>query len=437
VAASRAPAREDRLVPHPLRDAVRPARWAATVAASAALALAGGLAPATSASAARVPLSPTDQVAHDKLERRSHAKRLGPDLAGVVVDVESGQRIWAHHRAERQIPASTVKLVTAVNALEAFGPAHRFTTRTMTGATPRRVVLVGGGDPSLSRGDLRQLARQTAAAVTAQGVDRVRVDVDDTLFPAPTSARGWRSSYTISDVSPVRALVVDQHRRWDTSMDAGRVFATLLERKGLPVKRVLRRARPEGSTEIARVVGDDVATQVTGMLQTSDNDVAEGLHRLVALQTGYPATWSGAAEAQVAGLARLGVTVAAGSLQDGSGLSRRDRLRPAEVAAVLRTAFDPDHPSLAGLRSGSLAVAGVSGTLGPRYLRYVTNPTRCAVGLIETKTGSLRGVIALSGLARGADGRLKAFSFLLIRVPSTLTTRRAVVKLATTVTGCW
>jgi D-alanyl-D-alanine carboxypeptidase/D-alanyl-D-alanine-endopeptidase (penicillin-binding protein 4) len=46
-------------------------------------------------------------------------------------------------------------------------------------------------------------------------------------------------------------------------------------------------------------------------------------------------------------------------------------------------------------------------------------------------------VIALSGLARGADGRLKAFSFLLNRVPSTLTTRRAVDKLATTVTGCW
>ena len=419
------------------RTSSRPGRWIATVAAAAVLALAGGLAPATTASAARVPLSPTDQAAHDKLERRSTAKRLGRDLAGVVVDVETGQQIWAHHRAERQIPASTVKLVTAVNALETFGPAYRFATRTMTGATPRQVVLVGAGDPSLSRADLRRLARSTADAVLAQGVDSVRVDVDDTLFPAPSSAVGWKQGYTISDVSPVRALVVDQHRRWDTSIDAGTVFATLLQRKGVPVRKVRRRARPEGSTEIARVSGDDLATQVAGMLRTSDNDVAEGLHRLVALQTGYNATWSGAAEAQVAGLARLGVTVAPGRLFDGSGLSRRDRLRPVEVAAVLRAAFDPDHPSLAGLQQGSLAVAGVSGTLAPSYLRYVTRPTRCAAGLVEAKTGSLSGVIALSGLARGADGRLKAFSFLLNRVPSTLTTRRAVDKLAATVTGCW
>jgi hypothetical protein len=37
----------------------------------------------------------------------------------------------------------------------------------------------------------------------------------------------------------------------------------------------------------------------------------------------------------------------------------------------------------------------------------------------------------------GADGRVKLFSFLLNRVPSTLQTRRAVDRLATTVTGCW
>jgi D-alanyl-D-alanine carboxypeptidase/D-alanyl-D-alanine-endopeptidase (penicillin-binding protein 4) len=173
------------------------------------------------------------------------------------------------------------------------------------------------------------------------------------------------------------------------------------------------------------------------MLRTSDNDVAELLHRMVAVQTGFRPTWPGSAAAQVAALARLGISLAPGSVYDGSGLSRADRLRPTELVAVLRTAFDPAHPDLASLRHGSMAVAGVSGTLAPDYLRYVTAPTRCAAGLIEAKTGSLSGVIALSGLARGADGRLKAFSFLLNRVGSTLRTRRAVDRLATTVTGCW
>jgi D-alanyl-D-alanine carboxypeptidase/D-alanyl-D-alanine-endopeptidase (penicillin-binding protein 4) len=172
------------------------------------------------------------------------------------------------------------------------------------------------------------------------------------------------------------------------------------------------------------------------MLKTSDNDVAEGLHRLVALQTGFPATWAGARAAQAAALTRLGVPLAAG-LNDGSGLSRRDRLSPATLVAVLGKVFDGQHPNLLGLQQGSFAVAGVSGTLAPHYLRYVTNPTRCAAGLIQAKTGSLTGVISLTGFARGADGQVKLFSFLLNQVPSTLTTRRAVDRLAATVTGCW
>ena len=424
-------------MPHRPVPAPRAATRLATTAVAAALAVTGALIPATPVAADELPLSATDQAARDLLTNRSTAGRLGSDLAGMVIDAETGQEIWSRTPREQQMPASTVKLVTAVNALESFGPAYRFRTRSMTGDTPRRIVLVGGGDPSLSRGDLSRLAVRTAASITEQGMRRVRVDVDDTLFPPPTSAYGWRSTYVISDVSPVRALVVNQHRAWDTALDAGRVFARLLEDQGLRVRSVARRARPVGSTVIGRVFGDDLATQVAGMLRTSDNDVAEGLHRLVALQAGLPATWEGAAQAQVAGLARLGITISPGSLYDGSGLSRRDRLRPTELVAVLRAAFDAAHPSLAGMQQGSLALAGVSGTLAPDYLRFVTSPTSCAAGLIEAKTGSLEGAIALSGLARGADGRLKIFSFLLNRVPATLATRRAVDKLAATITGCW
>jgi D-alanyl-D-alanine carboxypeptidase/D-alanyl-D-alanine-endopeptidase (penicillin-binding protein 4) len=422
---------------HPA-PALRLLASAVVVAAVAAVGATDALAPTTAAAAVSAPLSPTDQRTHDRLTTRSADSRLGPDLAGLVTDLETGRTIWSSHRAEHQLPASNVKLLTAVNALEAFGPDHRFRTTVVAGATSHRVVLVGSGDPSLSRADLRRLATRTVAAATAAGTGWVRVDVDDSLFPKPRPARGWRDEYLISEVSPVRALVVDQHRRWDTSLDAGRVFADVLEHKGLDVRRsVSRVTAPVGAATIGEVSGDDLAATVADMLRTSDNDVAEGLHRLVALQTGYRPTWPGAAAAQVAGLARLGITLPAGSAYDGSGLSRADHLSPLDLVAVLRTAFDPAHPALAPLQQGSLAVAGVSGTLAPDYLRYVTAPTSCAAGLIQAKTGSLRGVVALSGYARGADGRLKVFSFLLNHARSTLATRRAVDRLATTVTGCW
>ena len=403
---------------------------------TALLAVAAVLSPATGAAAAEMPLSAPDQAVQDRLAIRSLAPALGRDLAGLVTDAATGEVLWSKTPGEAQIPASNTKIITAVNVLEAFGPTHRFTTQVVSGADPRHVVLVGSGDPSLKSVHLGRMARRVAAGLQAQGLRWVRVQVDDSLFPAPTLATGWKSSYVTRDVSPVRALVVDQHRRWDTSMDAGQVFASKLRQAGLKVYGVTRALRPENATVLAESQGAALSTQVAGMLLDSDNDVAEALHRLVALQTGFEASWTGAQQAQSAALAALGVPLTT-PVYDGSGLSRRDRLSPAVLVGVLGKIMDGTHPDLVGLQDGAFPMAGVSGTLSSRYLRFITKPTRCAAGLVEAKTGSLSGVISLSGFARGADGTTKIFSFLLNRVPSTLTTRRAVDKLAATVTGCW
>jgi D-alanyl-D-alanine carboxypeptidase/D-alanyl-D-alanine-endopeptidase (penicillin-binding protein 4) len=412
---------------------------ARALAATAACAVAAGLAVASpaAATAAGLPLSATDQAVHDRLAVRSQLHALGPDLAGAVVDAATGTVVWGSTTHEAQIPASNAKILTAVDALEVFGPTHTFTTSVWTGATSHQVVLYGGGDPSLSTAQLGTMARAVAAALQAKGVSKVRVAVDDSLFPTPSNAYGWKGSYTIEDVSPVRALVVDQHRRWDTSLDAGLVFAKKLARWGMQVRPAVHHTiKPPTATLLASSQGATLQATIARMLQESDNDIAEGLHRLVALQTGFPATWAGAKAAQAAELTALGVPLST-PMFDGSGLSRRDRIRPIELTTVLGKIFDPAHPNLAVLQEGAFAVAGVSGTLAPDFKRYVTAPTSCARGLIQAKTGSLTGVIALTGFTRGADGQIKLFSFLLNHVPSTLTTRRAVDRLAATVTGCW
>ncbi len=381
--------------------------------------------------------SPSDQRITTKLNARDAASALGRDMTGLVIDAGSGRILYQRDRNERQMPASNTKIVTAVNSLRSFGASHRFTTRVVASPTRTRVVIIGSGDPSLSASDVDLLAYRTARAVKARGVRRVQVRVDDSLFPAPTLAYGWNSNYMPTDVSPVRALVVSKHTRWDTSIDAARYLAARLKARGVGVSSVARARKGSSATTVATVQGNTVGTIVSYMLRESDNDHAEAMHRLVARKNGYATSWSGARAAQRAVLAGAGVRLGTSSLYDGSGLSRSGRISADVLVRAVRLVFDGKHPRLASLRSGSFPVAGRTGTLAARYNRFTTSPSRCAAGKLSGKTGSLRGVISLSGFARGADGRVKLFSFLLNGVPSNLTTRQAVDRLAATITGCW
>ena len=139
---------------------------------------------------------------------------------------------------------------------------------------------------------------------------------------------------------------------------------------------------------LASVQGRRLDSIVKRMLLPSDNDYAEALHRLVALKMGYAATWSGSAAAQRKVLLGLGIDLGTSRLYDGSGLSRADRLTARQLVSVLSLPLDGNHPKLVSLLD-SLPVAGRTGTLAPKYLRYTTWPTKCAVGLVEGKTGSL------------------------------------------------
>jgi D-alanyl-D-alanine carboxypeptidase/D-alanyl-D-alanine-endopeptidase (penicillin-binding protein 4) len=86
-------------------------------------------------------------------------------------------------------------------------------------------------------------------------------------------------------------------------------------------------------------------------------------------------------------------------------------------------------------------VAGRTGTLAAEYGRFTLRPSRCAVGLVHAKTGTLTGAIALSGTAVGWDGRSRAFSVIVNHPPtdrySVLQVRQAIDGLAATVSGCW
>jgi len=170
------------------------------------------------------------------------------------------------------------------------------------------------------------------------------------------------------------------------------------------------------------------------MLRESNNVIAENLARHVALRTGRPASFTGAAAAVTAAAARLGVSRGI-HLVDGSGLSPRDRISPMALAGLVRLAGGRQ----AVLRSAvtGMPVAGFSGTLAPGQSVF-GHFGRAALGTVQAKTGNLTRVVSLAGIVRDASGRLLAFAFMADRLPRGQLVRAAGVidEMATALAGC-
>ncbi len=372
---------------------------------------------------------------------------LGPHVGALVTDLSTGDILYARHAGSPLAPASTTKLATAIAALQVLGPGARFATRVVAGATPSSIILVGGGDPTLAAGrppgsdypqpaTLASLATATARALRAHGRRRIHLGLDTSLFTGSPLAPSWPASYvTTGNVTAITSLEVDQGRLTasgapqdaddpgnflprsaDPAGSAAAAFATLLRRRGIhvlgPVTQV--RARP-GRATIAEVSSPPLAQILQWMLTESNNVIAENVGRQLAIATGRPASFTGAAEAVMAVDKKLGVSHL--KLVDSSGLSPADRITPDALVRLVRVAAAAGHGRLRAAITG-LPVAGFSGTLalGPGAFG---GTGKAALGMVRAKTGNLATVVALAGVAYARNGQLLAFAVMADQLPKT------------------
>jgi D-alanyl-D-alanine carboxypeptidase/D-alanyl-D-alanine-endopeptidase (penicillin-binding protein 4) len=373
------------------------------------------------------------------------AAALGPQVSAVVADAATGRVLLAQDGTRMMTPASTTKLVTSAAALAVLGPGATFTTRVVRGATPGSVVLVGGGDPVLAvkpypaqdypqPATLASLAAATARKLKAQGRRTVSVGYDTSLYTGPELAPGWPQAYvSTGNVTPISALEVDQGRlatdgtpedsddpynlRPRTTDPAGMAatsFAALLAADGIHVTGAAApQAAPAHATSLASVSSPPLSAIAEQMLEESNNVIAENLARQVAVKTGRPASFSGAAAAVIAELGGLGVSGGL-HLVDGSGLSPQDAIAPATLVKVLGLAAT--RPRVRALLAG-LPVAGFSGTLSGGESVF-SDIDGAALGAVRAKTGNLSTVTTLAGMVTDASGRTLTFAFMADQIPA-------------------
>ncbi|NYE41520.1 D-alanyl-D-alanine carboxypeptidase/D-alanyl-D-alanine-endopeptidase (penicillin-binding protein 4) [Streptomyces fulvorobeus] len=359
---------------------------------------------------------------------------LGSRPTGAVIDTATGERLYGQGTGTPMTPASTVKIATTVAALRALGPDHRIATTVRASADSRTLTLVGGGDPTLARADLRRLAAEAVDALREQEVSTVALTYDTSRYTGPP----LHPIGPNENIAPVSALMIDEGRldgssygpaprTADPAGDAAHTFAGLLDKAGIGVEAAPTRHRaPAKSRTVATHRSKPLSALVERALTNSDNDIAEALVRETALATGERADFAGGRRAVTAQLKKLGLPTAGANLADGSGLDRADRVSAALLAGLLAVAADPAHPELRPVLTG-LPVAGFNGTLKGRY----SEKSR-GTGLIRAKTGTLTGVNTLAGTVVDTRGRLLAFAFLATGTTSPSAAQSALDTLATT-----
>lgn len=391
-------------------------------------------------SARRVPAFLARTVADSRLRAELDAAlaqpALGPARDRLCLVVRQGQRPVLQRRAEELlIPASNLKVLTAMAVLARIGPEERLVTEVRAAGSPAAGVvdgplwLVGGGDPLLGTADYaasfenqpqtRTALEGLADAVVAAGVRVVNGGVvgDETRYDTQRYVPSWKPGYiTDFESGPASALVVNdgfvqytpRHvAAPEPDVHAAGVLTTLLQARGVTVSGPPGEGQaPAASAVVAEVDSPPLKDVVAEMLRESDNLTAE----LLVKELGHRFAGAGTTIAGVGvvreTLAQAGLPVAQLASVDGSGLDRSDRAS----CGLLMAALDLSGPT--GTVAAAFPLAARDGTLAKRFQ---ANP---AAGRLRAKTGSLDGVVGLTGyIDAPAGGVPLGFSLLVNDLP--------------------
>ncbi|MEJ5999886.1 D-alanyl-D-alanine carboxypeptidase/D-alanyl-D-alanine endopeptidase [Paucibacter soli] len=375
---------------------------------------------------------------------------------------------------------STMKLVTAIVALDKLGPNQRGRTELLATAAPQDGVLQGplylrgGADPELDWGVLHSLLRE----LREQGLHELRggIVVDRTRFqparpelgrppfdeqpefpynvipdalhlngslldlalqsdgaglvqarlspawpglnvdasglqPSDRACQDWEDDWLPPEVQDGQLRLRGAFPRHCSQRQAINVFDRQLltgaalralwqELGGALPGEVGEGATPAHARLLASHSGRPLGELMRGVMKRSDN----ALTRLTFLSLGaahpqaasFASTQEAAADQVRQWLAEHRIAAPELVLENGSGLSRTERIAPASLAAMLAAAWrGPYAPELLS----SLPLAGVDGTLG-RRLKGTPAEARARL-----KTGTLRNVVGLAGYVYDAGGR--------------------------------
>ena len=318
----------------------------------------------------------------------------------MVYDLDADSAIYCHNERQLMRPASTMKLLTAITAIDKLGGSYQFKTdlcytgEVTDGTLSGNIYCVGGFDPRFNIDDMRAFVE----SIRKMGVDTIRGNIyaDKSMKDEAQYGEGW----CWDDDNPILSpLLVG---RKDMFIDR---FVQELREAGIVVDAFTGQGRkPDDAFCICRRF-HTIDQVLMRMLKESDNLYAESMFYQIGAASGnQPATAHSARSVMNRLIKKVGLDPKRYNIADGSGLSLYNYVTAELEVRLLRYAFKNNniylhlHPSL--------PQAGTDGTLRKRMTSPFTQ------GNVYAKTGTLSGISSLAGYCTAANGHRLAFAII-------------------------
>ena len=321
-------------------------------------------------------------------------------LGMMVYDLTADSVIYAHNERQLMRPASTMKVVTAITALDKLGGSYQFKTALYyTGTVQNRTLTgdlycVGGFDPKFGRDDMRAFTH----CMKTLGVDTIRGNLyaDKSMKDLDVLGEGW----CWDDDNPVLSPLV--YRRKDHFMTE---FEKELREAGIQVEAFSSVAKyPAEAIRICERT-HSIDQILLPMMKKSDNLYAEALfYQLMPRENGRMVTAKEARSVVRRLINKVGLDASRYKIADGSGLSLYNYVSVELLVKLLKYGYQ--HQNIYHHLLPSMPTAGVDGTLKKRLRDTYTR------GKVWAKTGTVTGVTSLAGYCEASNGHLLCFAII-------------------------
>ncbi len=373
------------------------------------------------------------------VDRQRIMQRIGNQDAMAIAD-PSGQILMARHADKLLIPASTIKIITALAAFHYLGPESRFYTDIYLDGQ-RNLIVKGHGDPTLTSEAIQAMAGCLAdlPEMKARPLKKIMVDgsdfadmivipgITDSFEPydAPNGAlcANFNTVNFIKNASgqyqsaepqtPLLPMV--RSRIQSSGLNQGRIVLSaennahlkyagqlihyFLKRQGVLISGPVELAHQDQNTADQRLIwrhrSASVNQIVLQLMRYSNNFIANQLLLCCGIAAyGAPATLEkGARAVQTFAIANLEIQEI--TIVEGSGISRHNRISAAGMLTALK-AFLPHYQllrqyshgyyktgTLTGITSRAGYITDRSGKLNPFVLMFNSNGRHDAKAVIR------------------------------------------------------